>query len=168
MSRKLITAVVALFLLFAMAWPMAWAAGGGSIELKSVAEVEEAVINDKGEKEVRLVDASKANVVPGDAVLFTTYYTNVDTVPAEEVVITNPVPEHMLYLDGSAAGVGSRIVFSVDGSKSYGRPDELVVMDSDGKKRRAKASEYTHIKWEVEGSVLQGKSGSVRFRAQLE
>lgn len=168
MKRKVMAAVVASFLVSVMVCSMAWAAGEGGIELKSVAEVEEAVTNDKGEKEIRLVEASKARVVPGDEVIFTTYYTNLGKDPAGKVVITNPVPEHMLYVDGSAVGAGNRIIFSIDGGKSYGRPEELMVLDSGGKKRQAKASEYTHIRWEVKEAVLQGKSGSVRFRAQLE
>ena len=172
MKRKMMRVVMVSFLVSAitwsMAWSIAWATDKGGIELKSVAEVEVVVTNNKGEKEVELVEASKASVVPGDEVIFTSFYTNVNKEPADKVVITNPVPEHMLYVDGSATGAGSRIVFSIDGGKSYGRPEELMVTGSDGKKRQAKSSEYSHIRWEVKEAVLQGKSGFVRFRAQLE
>lgn len=168
MNRKMMMTVVMSLLMLAMVGSMAWAAAEDGINLTSVAEVEVLVTNDQGEQEVKLVDASQASVVPGDEVIFTTFYSNGGKEPIDNVVINNPVPEHMQYVDGSAMGAGSRIVFSIDGGKSYGRPEELLVIGTDGKKRQAKSSEYTHITWEVEGSVLQGKSGSVRFRAQLE
>ncbi len=79
----------------------------------------------KGEKEVKRVDTAKAKVVPGDIVIFSTYYTNIGSKPAANVMITNPVPEHMVYMDRSAEGKGTTIEFSVNGGKSYSAPDKL-------------------------------------------
>jgi hypothetical protein len=84
------------------------------------------------------------------------------------VVITNPVPEHMLYLDQSAAGTGTAIEFSVNGGKSYGTPDKLNVTDASGKSRKAVASDYTHIKWTVSKPVEPGGRGEVLFKAKVQ
>ena len=146
----------------------AWAQQKESIELRSTAEVDVVSTNAKGEKEVNRVDVAKAKVLPGDTVFFMTAYTNIGKQPADTVVITNPVPEHMVYADKSAEGKGTRIEFSVDGGKSYAARDKLMVTDAQGKKRAATVADYTHIKWIVIKPVTPGAKGSVSFKAKLE
>lgn len=163
MSKTTISIMVALLLLP----PAAWAQQKSPIELKSIAEVEVAATNAKGEKEVKRVDASKANVVPGDVVIFTNQYTNAGDKPATDVAIKNAVPEHMVYVDGSAEGKGTRIEFSADKGKTYGTPDKLTVIDAKGAARKAAARDYTNIRWIVEKLPAGGK-GSVSFRAKVK
>lgn len=163
MKRTVINIIFALLLL-----PAAARAQQGSIELKSIAEVEVTETNAKGVKEVKRLDASKAKVVPGDVVIFTTTYTNIGKQPADKVVITNPVPEHMDYLDKSAEGKGANINFSVDKGKSYGTPDKLMVTDAQGKTRKAGPMDYTTIRWTLVKPVPPGGTGSVSFRARLQ
>jgi len=139
----------------------------GGIVLTSVSEVETAVQNSEGKKEVKRVDAAKAKVVPGDPVIFTVSYANTDTKPADRVVIINPVPQHTNYLDKSAEGKGAAIEFSVDGGKTYAAPEKLVVT-ADGKQRPAAASDYTHIRWTISKPLAPGAKGSVSFRAVLQ
>ena len=163
--QKKVLVVIMLALLMPVS---AWAQQKGAIELKSVAEVEITEVNAKGEKVIKRVDTAKAKVVPGDLVIFSTYYTNISNKPAEQVMITNPVPEHMQYVDGSAAGKGAAIEFSVDGGKSYSTPDKLKVTDASGKTRKALASDFTHIKWTVSRPVAPGGKGDVSFKAKLQ
>ena len=163
--QKMLPVVLVLALLTPAA---AWAQQKGSIELKSIAEVEITETNAKGEKEVKRVDTAKAKVVPGDIVIFSTYYTNISGKPAENVLITNPVPEHMLYMDRSAEGKGTTIEFSVNGGKSYSTPDRLIVTDASGKSRKAVASDYTHSKWTIIKPVAPGGKGDVSFKAKLK
>ena|SRR3990172_5287520 len=164
MQKKLLVAIT-----LALLMPVsAWTQQKGSIELKSVSEVEVTETNAKGEKEIKRVDTAKAKVAPGDVVVFSTYYTNISNKAAEKVMITNPVPEHMLYMDRSAEGNGTAIEFSVNGGKSYNTPDKLIITDSSGKARKAVASDYTHIKWTVSKPVAPGGKGDVSFKAKLK
>lgn len=140
----------------------------GSIELKSAAEVEVATVNAQGGKDVKRVDAAKSKVVPGEVVIFTTTYTNIGKKPADKVVITNPLPEHMNYVDQSAEGKGMKIDFSADKGKSYGDSDKLTVSDAQGMKRKAGPADYTHIRWTLIKPLPAGGSGSVSFRAKLQ
>lgn len=140
----------------------------GTIELKSVSEVEVVTKNAAGMKEVKRVDTGKAKVVPGDTVVFTTSYRNTGAKPAEKVVITNPVPEHTIYVDKSAEGKGAVIDFSTDGGKSYATPDKLTVKDAAGKVRKAGPADYTHIRWTVTKSLSPGGTGSVSFKAKIK
>lgn len=144
------------------------ALAAGKMSLTSRAEIEVTQISPKGQKETKRLDAAKANVAPGDAVIFTTDYLNQGEQPATDVVITNPIPEHMLYLDDSAEGAGTRIVFSIDGGRSYAAPDQLVVKLADGKERPARGADYTHIRWILEGAVAPKGTGSVSFRAKVK
>jgi uncharacterized repeat protein (TIGR01451 family) len=140
----------------------------GSIELKSVAEVEVVGKNEKGEKVVTRKDASLAKIVPGDTVIYTTAYRNVGRQQATAVVITNPVPEGTVYLDRTADGKGARIEFSLDGGRTYAAADTLVVKDPSGAARMAGPSDYTYIKWTLTKPVPAGGKGSVSFRVKIK
>ena len=147
---------------------IAFAADPGSIELRSSAEVEIEIVNEKGEKELKRGGAEEAEVYPGDEVIFTTHYKHVGKKPADNVVITNPVPKHMIYTGRSAEGKGTEILFSIDGGKTYDKPSKLKVRTMDGKERVASPSDYTHIRWSFKADLKQGEEGSVTFRAKLK
>jgi hypothetical protein len=144
----------------------AWSQSRGHIVLQSVAEVEQAVMNAEGKKEIKRVPAAK--VVPGTEVIFSQRYENIGKQPADNAVITSPIPEHMLYKDGSAQGEGTRITFSVDHGQSYNIPAKLFIFDAAGRKFPARAKDYTHIRWTVIHPLPSGARGEVSFRAILE
>lgn len=147
---------------------LAWAQQETNVVITSTAEVEIAQKNAEGKMEKKRVEAAKAKVAPGDVVIFTARYENKGRQPATGVVITNPVPEHMTYVDLSAEGKGTKIEFSIDNGKTYGTPQDLKVTDKDGKTRQALPGEYTHIRWAVAAPVAPGASGSATFRAQIK
>jgi len=156
-----------LSLLFLVALP-ASAVEKKGIELKSTAEVDILVKNDKGEKEIVRVAAADTNVTPGDTVIFTTHYQHHGEKPATNVVINNPMPEHMLYLDGTAEGKGTRIEFSVDQGQTFATADKLKIKNAEGKEQPASAADYTHIRWTIIGALQNGAKGSVSFKAKVK
>lgn len=164
MTRKIVTAVCLLLL---VAIP-GFAAEKGGIELKSKAEVDIKVKNDKGIEEVVRVDAASVNVTPGDTVIFSTLYSYQGEKPASNVVINNPLPEHMVYVDGSAEGKGTRIEFSIDKGKTFAAAEKLKTKDAEGKDQPAKASDYTHVRWTLEGELQNNAKGSVSFKAKVK
>jgi uncharacterized repeat protein (TIGR01451 family) len=164
--RILALTSVALIILISAGVNLAWSQEKGAVELKAVAETEVEVVNDDGQKEIKRVPAAK--VVPGDVVIYTIYYTNNGSEPAENFVITNPVPEHTIYLDGSAEGENTQITFSVDDGNSYDTGDKLLIADAEGKKKAATPADYTHIRWALNEPVPTGATGFVYFKAQLK
>ena len=138
----------------------------GSIELKMIAQKEVVVENEKGEKEVKREAAT--NVIPGDHVIYTVEYKNVGDEDADAVVINNPIPENMHYVSGTAGGANAEILFSIDGGKSYDKPENLKVVNEDGNERTATAKDYTNIRWTLSTSVKPGDVGTVHYRAELQ
>ena len=76
----------------------------GCVELKSEAQSEQSYTDERGQKATRFVPAGK--VVPGDQVVWTITARNVCDKSTDDVVVANPVPEHMTYVADSASGVG--------------------------------------------------------------
>ena len=138
----------------------------GTIKLEHKAEQWETVTDDNGAEQMQLVRAT--NVVPGQKVLFTIAYNNTGDQPAENVTITNPVPEHMAYVDDSAAGDNTSILFSVDGGESFAAASDLQVSNADGTQRPASTSDYTHARWIVGSDIAPGASGTVQFTATVK
>jgi uncharacterized repeat protein (TIGR01451 family) len=139
-----------------------------NVELVTKAEREVEVI-EKGVKVKKTGPPQK--MIPGEEVLYTTTYTNKTAKPAENVAVTNLVPKHTRYKDGSAEGDSATITYSVDGGKTFATPDKLTVTikDKSGKDivRPAVAQDYTHIRWVLKQNVTPGQSGSVRFRVVI-
>jgi uncharacterized repeat protein (TIGR01451 family) len=141
----------------------AFAADPGCIELKSVAEVKQEVVDAKGEKSTKLVPATK--VLPGVEVIWTVTAKNVCKQPSEKVTINNAVPAHMTYVANSASGAGSEISYSLDG-KSFGAPAQLTVQEN-GAARSARADEYQAIRWTFKDPLQPAAQVSARFSAVL-
>jgi uncharacterized repeat protein (TIGR01451 family) len=159
---------VAVLILLLLALPVIAGAQQGTLSLQSTAEKVLVEKDKQGRKTTKRVLVSDTSVYPGDEVVFTTNYENIGKDPATAVAIKNPVPEHMVYVDGSAEGKGAKIDFSVDGGKSYALPAKLKVKDQEGKERRATAADFTHIRWTLEKPLEKGKKGSVSFKATVK
>jgi uncharacterized repeat protein (TIGR01451 family) len=164
MIRQKVSSRAIVFLLVALTAGWAWAQS--QIQLRNVAEVETVHLDAAGQKTVQRAPAAK--VLPGQEVIFTTYYENSGTQAAENAVITNPLPEHMVYTAGSASGAGARITVSADGGKTYNTPAMLLIKDAAGREFPARPQDYTHIRWTFENPLPPGAKGEVSFRALLK
>jgi uncharacterized repeat protein (TIGR01451 family) len=136
----------------------------GHLNVTTLVQMEEVSVGDDGERQTRLVAAD--TVVPGDVVIYTTTVENISDESAENVVVNNPVPEHLSYVAGSAFAPGMVIEFSVDGGATYAPAEELTV-DEDGQTRAATADDFTHIRFVMQGELAAGAQGIARFRARL-
>lgn len=164
--KAIITGIVAIAAMLTIPCARALAQTKDHIQLTGMAQQEKEVFNQEGKKVIEKVPAVK--VVPGDEVIFTTVYENIGRDTAENAVITNPIPKHMIYKADSATGAGTRITFSVDGGKTYELPGKLFVLDAAGRNFPARPQDYTHIRWTLEKPLPPGAKGDVSFRAILE
>ena len=138
----------------------------GSIELRARAEKRLFVQAPDGTAKEVFVPAGK--VVPGDVVAYTIEARNVSRAGADRVVITDPIPAEMTYVDGSADATGAELLFSVDGGFRFAPADQLTVANEDGTSRPAVAADYTHVRWVFASPLAPAEQRSVRFLAQLE
>lgn len=136
------------------------------IEITSSALVEKTVINDKGEKELARKPAEK--VLPGEEVIFVNTYVNKGEAPADNVVINNAIPEHMIYIGATAEGDDTIVTYSVDGGQTFGSLLELTVTEADGSKRQAASVDVTQIRWTRTTPLPPNETAQVEFRARLK
>jgi uncharacterized repeat protein (TIGR01451 family) len=141
-------------------------AAQAAVELTAMAQTEITTTTETGQEVTTLAPAGK--VVPGDEVIYTINYVNRGTDPAADVVITNPIPEHMVFTKVEASPKGAEISMSADGGAAYDAPRNLTVTDAKGQPRPAKASDFTHVRWVFQEPLEPGATGSVSFRAQLQ
>ena len=155
---KILTTLILGMLAFA-------AAAQGHLEITTTVQKEEEFVSDDGATKKRLVTADI--VVPGETVFYTITFRNISDESADNVVITNPIAENLVYVNGSGYGPGTEIEFSVDGGANFGKAKDLQVVENDVA-RPAEARDYTHVRWVVQGDLAAGEQGTARFAAVLE
>jgi len=162
-SRRAVRMLTVTFAVFLVS-----AAGSAhaQVQLDNTIKKVETFVNAEGEVERRLVDAN--SVVPGDELQYTVRFTNngSQSVDAGSIVITDVVPAHTEYLDGTAFGAGTQIWYSVDG-EMYAPPNELTVVN-DGVEMLASAKDYRSIRWTFAPALDPGDSGYISFNVRLK
>ena len=138
----------------------------GHIKLQTVSFQEKVTVASDGSKHTDIVPAGR--VLPGTEVIWNVNYEIVGADSVSNAVITDPVPENMVYVAGSAAGDNADISFSVDGGKTWGKPETLQVKNADGTMRVAMPKDYTGIRWILKGKLAPGAKGTVTFHATLQ
>jgi len=154
-----------LFLIVVVFGATALSAQQGSLELKTIAEKQEIVVDAEGNRKTRLVPVATA--VPGDEIVYTITFTNISDEAADNVRVTNPIPEQMAFIPGTAFGPGADVMFSVDGGATFAVPEELTIDDPEAGPRVAASDEYTHVRWTLKTSLDAGARGFARYRAKL-
>lgn len=137
----------------------------GCIELSTIAEQEKSVTAADGTVSKQIVPA--ARIVPGSEVIWTTTARNLCKKPAEQVVIDQPVPEHMVFVADSVIGAGALLTLSTDGHDFRASAD-LTVRSGDGSSRPAAASDVRFVRWTLTGAIAPQDSLSVRYRATVQ
>ena len=135
------------------------------IDLVSTAEVETVLTAADGSITTERIPAGK--VIPGEEVIYTVHYENAGAEPADDVIITNPIPTHMHLLRTDGLQPDVHLVFSVDGGRSFDALARLEITGNDGRPRPATAADCTHLRWVFERQLEPGEAGAVSYVAQL-
>jgi uncharacterized repeat protein (TIGR01451 family) len=136
-----------------------------ALDVKVTAEVEIKTKADGGAETTKRIPASFLDT--GLPVIYTLSATNTSKEPAGDVAITDPIPAHMKYVDGSATKEGAVLTFSVDGGKSFAAAEKLKVT-AGGASRPAGPDDFTHVRWQFQKPLAPGESRAVEFRARVE
>lgn len=138
----------------------------GHIKLQTLGFQEKVTVAKDGTKHTDIVPAD--HVLPGTEVIWNINYEIIGNQPVTDAVITDPVPQNMEYVVGSAVGEKAEITYSVDGGKTFNTPDQLQVRNPDGSMRTALPKEYTTVRWVLKGTLPSGAKGTVTFHAILQ
>ena len=130
-------------------------------EMYKVIEVQK----DNGTSKIEWVTPD--NITPGDKVGYRIMVKNKGDKAADDIVLNNPVPENTIYVDGSARGANSSIVFSVDQGKTFATPEKLFI-EKNGKKLPATAKDYSNVRWVLTSSLKVGEQSSVQYVVQVK
>ncbi len=136
----------------------------GHIEIKSSVNVLTTVI-ENGVKVNKLIPATK--ILPNTVLYYTNTFTNISAIPADNIKLVNSIPKHTLYQTGSARGQNTDITFSINGGKSWAKPEVLTVLDKEGNATPATAKDYTHIRWIYMQDLAPSERQNVSFQARL-
>jgi uncharacterized repeat protein (TIGR01451 family) len=166
MINKLVKTITIVMAIMLCGPGSGWSDASQKIRLTASAQVEVESVNEAGRRVKRRVPAEK--VVPGTEIIYTIAYHNPADQNAEQVVITNPIPEQMRYRNQSAFGEKALVTFSVDNGQSFDLPKNLYVTDATGRRFAAQPEDYTHIRWKLQDPIPPQASGQVGYRAILQ
>lgn len=95
------------------------------------------------------------SVKPGDVLRYMLSSENAGDKPAENLVLTQPIPNQTAYIADSAMANGADLTFSIDGGKTYSAEPTIEVTLPDGsvEQRPAPAETYTHVRWDYGKSL---------------
>jgi uncharacterized repeat protein (TIGR01451 family) len=136
-----------------------------ALTAKQTVEKEVVVRNADGTESASRMPADV--VVPGERVVYTVSFTNDDVQPAQNFVMTQPVPEEVTYIEGSAEKPGAELSVSTDGGNSFSPRGAATVL-RDGERVRATASDITHLRWKIVTPLAPGGNDSVAYKAVLK
>lgn len=140
-------------------------AAQAQLNVHTTVQKQEVFVNEAGESDTRLVTADV--VVPGETVFYTITFTNTSDESADNIVITNPIENHRVYVDGSGFGPGADMQFSVDGGQTFAVASELTVTVGDVT-RTAEPRDFTHVRWVLKNNLAAGAQGTARFAVVVE
>ena len=105
-------------------------------------------------------------VIPGTIVLYINTISNKTAKIAKNLVIDNAIPKEMAYIRNSTKSkLRAKVRYSVNNGKSYNTPNRLYIKKR-GKRVKAKASDYTNIRWII-SKLNPNKKTVVQYRAKL-
>jgi len=118
--------------------------------------------------EARERDANR--VSNGDVVAYRLVFTNITGGPVNNIQFTDPIPEGMHYLQGTAGADREDVdvEFSLDNGTSYSeQPMVEVIVDGQTELRPASPEDYTDVRWTVHGDVAPDARVTASFQVRF-
>ena len=134
-----------------------------AVQLNLTAAKKSIVVTTGGKKKITWESLSeKAVVQPGDTLRYTVRSENTGANPANNLTITQPVPEQMVYkLDTATSKNEVKVTYSTDNGESFVAKPVIKIKTENGEvvEKPAPAETYTHIRWQFDS--LASEAGIV-------
>ena len=142
-----------------------------SLKLNLTAAKKSIVVTNGEQQEVKWSDLGDSAVVnPGDILRYTISSENPEASVAQDLTITQPIPERMVYeLDTAKSQNQAEVVFSIDDGKTFTAQPTITVETEDGKtiEQPAPAETYTHVRWQF-GSLDPTSDVVATYEVQVQ
>lgn len=116
--------------------------------MQQVKNIEAAISSKKEITELAIINtANKQNPFPGDTITYTITYHNIGNAFAQDIVVTNPIPENMMYVEGSAKGENAAVTVV---RKQAAPPQQ---------------GEVESVQWKITKRIYPGEEGTVTMKA---
>lgn len=150
---------------------IAQAAEKPTVKLNLTAEKKSIVVTTGGKEQVEWSNlADDAVVNPGDILRYSVSSANTGTNVPENLIITQPIPQQMVYqLDTAKSQNQAEVTYSTDNGKTFVGKPTIKVETEDGKtiEKPAPAETYTHIRWKF-GSLPSTAGITAMYQVQVQ
>jgi uncharacterized repeat protein (TIGR01451 family) len=109
---------------------------------------------------------AETSYTPGDTIHYTIIARNVGDAVMSEPVVTDPIPQGVIYIPNSARGEDSEILFSINKGLGFVPwPPTYSVQDKDGNPIQKEASPemITDIRWVIQTSLEPNEQKILEF-----
>jgi uncharacterized repeat protein (TIGR01451 family) len=114
----------------------------------------------------------KVVVMPKDVIRYTVIGKNAGTRPAENLVVTQPIPRQTAYVLNSANTIDSTatITYSIDNGITFVAKPTIKVKFASGKVevQPAPAELYTHVRWKFKQAIAPTKSVNAAYLVRVK
>ncbi len=107
---------------------------------------------------------------PGDVIRYRLTASNRGSEPARNTELLDPIPAGTEYVIGSARGDGMRLLFSIDGGRTFKpQPVRYEVRSAQGEvvEVAAEPTMYTHVKWSDLAPISPGDAVEASFQVRV-
>ena len=111
-----------------------------------------------------------ATVNPGDILRYTVSSNNSGANVANNLTITQPIPERMVYEIGTATSQNqAEVVYSIDNGETFVAEPTITIETEDGAtiEKPAPAETYTHIRWKF-GSLTPESEIAAMYEVKVQ
>lgn len=112
-----------------------------------------------------------AQVLPGDSLRYTIQSENEGDLAAKKLVITQPIPQQMVYnLDSATSTANTDITYSIDAGKTFVAQPMIEKTLEDGSvvEVPAPAELYTHVRWKFNGELSTEKDAAASYEVEVK
>jgi len=142
------------------------------VKLELVVDKQNVTVDEEGVETVTWNNVgSQVTVVPGDVLRYVVMGTNVGDEAARNLEVTQPIPQQMVYVMGSATSSNdAKITYSINNGETFVENPTIEVTQPDGTvvEKPAPASAYTHVRWQFGEEIAPQANIEARYQVEVE
>jgi len=114
---------------------------------------------------------NRVTVIPGDVLRYVVIGKNEGNQPANGLTVTQPIPQQMVYVMGSArTDKNAQITYSINNGETFVTKPMIQVEQPDGSvvEEPAPAAAYTHVRWDFQEEIAPNASVTAMYMVEVD